>query len=195
MVEKKIRVLILEDKPEDAKELKLLIQDPIEVTIVNTSDQAAKLLAGGFDCFAFDEMVPGDLVGHEILINGIREGIIQVPCIIMTARLDLTFLQNKYGETFAAYIDKRDPIWIASLQSSIIGNAGKDYRPLYLEKQFGRINCLDRKLDPLNFEDVSFSDWKFLGKPSVKDLIAAFKDPNADDSDKKHLFDFLAQEY
>ena len=63
---------------------------------VSDAEAAIRHLPRGFDCYVFDDNVPGDIYGHQVLLDGITSGDVKVPCILMTALPDIDRLQRHF---------------------------------------------------------------------------------------------------
>jgi len=177
MVQNRYRVLILEDKPEHAKNIEEFITSPTcEPVMVLTPESAYRKLSDGYDCYVFDINV-GGTPGHEILLSGIRDGDIRVPCIVMTAISDIKQFEKDYADVFMAFIDKQQSGWVETLQDKIFELAKKDMRQHYMAYQFKKHGELVLKINTndgwiLGDNTITVNQAiELLGSPSITEDI------------------------
>jgi len=195
MTQRRIPVLILEDKKGVAKSIEIFLRKTCDVTLVHNEAAAISKISSFYDCFVFDVTLPdSEHYGHEILLMAMAEGKIKAPCIVMTAVLDIESLIRDTKGKFADFVDKRLPGWHEDLREKIVKHSGKDYRESYLRDQFARINALEKKFD------VSISNGEQLGMLTSSNMtygqiIDKFRDSSINEEGRKNIFEVLLKVY
>lgn len=195
MAKKIIRVLVLEDRPEDSKEIRAAIESTdlgIKVDIVTNAADAQRQL-GDYDCYLFDVDIPGGILGHKLLLKGIDDGIIKKPCMVMTAVANIDSLKQKHDGRFAAFVDKREGGWSNKLQPMVIEFAGRDMRAVYLRVRFEKIGMLNHKIPSEVLDGAEISS--ILEDSTIERMIKYFEDPLCSERVKGILYDVLNQVY
>ncbi|XPV68919.1 MAG: response regulator transcription factor [Halarcobacter sp.] len=125
-----MKILVLEDNTRLSKLIKESLEEKnYKVDLFEDGKEAVKKIYDGYDCFVLDINVPG--IDGLTILSEIKNIEKKIPCIIISANVDLETLKDAYGKGCNEYLKK--PFYIYELELKIEKLCKKD-RDLILLK-------------------------------------------------------------
>jgi len=128
-----MKILVLEDNERLSKLIEEALKEKnYKVDVFDDGKKAIEKIYDGYDCFVLDINVPG--IDGLTILNEIKSMSSCIPCIIISANVDLETIKDAYGKGCNEYLKK--PFYIYELEMKIDNLCKKQTDEVLLKEDF-----------------------------------------------------------
>lgn len=188
---KRRKILMLEDNQGDAAQIKHALEKYYDVVMVHTTEEARRKITHDLDCFLFDYDINGNKIGDKLLLEGMKNGTIRVPCLLMS-QYNPGRDMKELG--FFAFIDKTSHGWVDQLLATVQASMDRDTDSA-LAKMLESVGCLNDPWNIYDFKGVAYTPLEvhslMIQAKTVRDLLKLSQDTEVSPGPRAHLREFL----